>query len=102
MRFLDAVLVLALAARIHRTDRAVREVARAIVKRVDPRYRHIVDAYVHAKTPCASVEQMVATLPDWILQMNPEAKPVSVAATGNFPVARIKTQAKQIAGAARR
>ncbi len=85
MRFLDAVLVLALAARIHRTDRAVREVARAIVKRVDPRYRHIVEAYVRAKTPCAAVEQMVATLPDWILQMNPDPRPVASAAVATAP-----------------
>jgi len=85
VRFLDAVLVLALAARIHRTDRAVREVARAIVKRVDPRYRHIVEAYVRAKTPCAAVEQMVATLPDWILKMNPAPCPVPSAAAANTP-----------------
>lgn len=56
MRFLDAVLVLALAARIHKTDKGVRMVARKVAKRVELRHRHIVEAYVHAKTPCAAVE----------------------------------------------
>lgn len=81
MRFLDAILVLALAARIHRTDTAVRSVAKTVAKLIEPRYKSQIVAIMKAPKPCAQVELIVATLPDWILQMNPEPRPVPAVAS---------------------
>lgn len=76
MKFLDAMLVLALAAHIHGTDKAVSRAASLVVKRVSPQNRPIIAAVIKSPRACAMVLHILATTPDWML--TPGAKPEPV------------------------
>lgn len=86
MRFLDAILSIALAWSIHKTDEAVRRTARACAKATqDKGDRQIINAVVNSKSPTQYVRVLLTKLPDYILRTewpdNPES-PV----TGSLPL----------------
>lgn len=76
MRFIDALLSLALAARIHGTDKAVSRTARLVVKRVAAQHRPIVANVLSAPSPCAMVRHIVATIPDWMITPRADPEPI--------------------------
>ncbi|NVL49817.1 hypothetical protein F2S72_08700 [Pseudomonas syringae pv. actinidiae] len=69
MSLLTAITVLALAAHIHRTDRAVMEAGYRVLPRVNRAYIPVVLNMINAPSPLAHMTQFIATLPDHILTM---------------------------------
>lgn len=59
---LDVVLMLALAARIHRTDAAVRATAKSILKKIPQADRHGVRRFITTKYPLRVVEILLDAL----------------------------------------
>lgn len=69
MCLLTAITVMALAARIHATDKAVMEAGYRVLSRLKPAYMPVVLRIINAPAPLAHMNQFVATLPDHILTM---------------------------------
>lgn len=69
MCLLTAITVLALAARIHATDKAVMEAGYRVLPKLKPAYMPVVLKIINAPSPLAHMNQYVATLPDHILTM---------------------------------
>lgn len=66
---LTALTVMALAARIHGTDKAVLKAGYRMLPRLKPQYLSVVLTIINAPAPLAHMNQFVATLPDSILTM---------------------------------
>ncbi|MCU9527489.1 DUF7740 domain-containing protein [Pseudomonas mosselii] len=66
---LTAITVMALAAKILRTDIAVMKAGYRMLGRLKPQYVPVVLKIINAPAPLAHMNQFVATLPDHILTM---------------------------------
>ncbi|HDS1721775.1 hypothetical protein NPS53_09700 [Pseudomonas putida] len=66
---LTALTVMALAARIHGTDKAVVKAGYRMLPRLNPKYVSVVLTIINAPAPLSHMNQYVATLPDSILTM---------------------------------
>jgi len=66
---LTAITVMALAAKIHGTDKAVMKAGYRMLARLKPQYVPVVLRIMNAPAPLAHMNQFVATLPDHILTM---------------------------------
>jgi hypothetical protein len=75
VRYLDAMLVLALAAKLHTTDEAVRAAASRVAKRIERRHRADIYAIVNSTQPRLLVIRIISTIPDFIFRMNPAPQP---------------------------
>ncbi|WP_407364277.1 hypothetical protein HKW97_22870 (plasmid) [Pseudomonas luteola] len=64
MRFIDAVLSLALIAEIHGTDRAVAEAAKRFSKQLPRRYRQYMFDVMNSPSPLRHVRLFISTLPE--------------------------------------
>lgn len=71
MRFLDAVLCLALASEIHNTDESIRRVAKSLLTKVPRRHRPEICHFLNSPRPLYYTQCYVATIPDHILTMDP-------------------------------
>ncbi len=79
---LTAITALALAARIHGTDKAVMETGFRLLAGLSPNYQPVVLAIINAPSPLAHMNQYVATLPDKILEMRVKAPALPLLGTG--------------------
>ncbi|MQT58042.1 hypothetical protein GHO41_11880 [Pseudomonas sp. FSL R10-0399] len=73
MCLLTAITVMALVARIHGTDKAVREAGFRVLPRLKPAYMPVVLKIINAPAPLAHMNQFVETLPEHILTMKVSA-----------------------------
>ena len=71
MRFLDAVLCLALASEIHNTDESIRRVAKSLLSKVPRRHRPEILHFLNSPCPLYYTQCYVATIPELILTMDP-------------------------------
>lgn len=69
MCLLTAITVLALAATIHNTDRAVINAGYRVLPKLKPEFMPVVLKIINAPSPLAHMNQYVATLPQRILTM---------------------------------
>lgn len=70
---LTAITAMALAARIHGTDKAVMLTGYRVLAGIAPDHQPIVLGIMNAPSPLEHMNQYVATLPDRILEMKPSA-----------------------------
>jgi hypothetical protein len=75
MRFLDAVLCLALASEIHNSDESIRRVAKSLLNKVPRRHRPEICHFLNSPCPLYYTQRYVASIPDSILTMDPGATP---------------------------
>ena len=75
LSYLDAMLIMGLAAEIHGTDAAVKRAAERCAKRVERRYRPVVYNVVNSVSPYMHIVCTIATIPDKILKMDPKRVP---------------------------
>jgi hypothetical protein len=64
MTLTDAVLVLLLAARIHGMDRAVRNSAKSVLKKLPRGKRHIIYRIIESSSPLKLVDYLAQNLDD--------------------------------------
>jgi hypothetical protein len=64
MTLTDAVIVLLLAARIHGTDRAVRDPAKSVVKKLPRGKRDIIYRVIESSSPVQLVDYLAQNLDD--------------------------------------
>ncbi|AYC32974.1 hypothetical protein D3880_11600 [Pseudomonas cavernae] len=74
MRFLDATVVLGLAAAIHGTDKAVRAAALRCAKAVPRKDRQLLFNVANSPSPLKRVRLMLGSLPDDLLSMDPATR----------------------------
>lgn len=68
-----AITAMALAARIHDTDKAVMATGYGMLSRMNPAYVPVVLAIINAPSPLKHMNEYVATLPQQILEMKAQA-----------------------------
>lgn len=79
---LTAITAMALAARIHGTDKAVMETGFRVLANLNPSYQPVVLAIMNAPSPLKHMNQYVATLPPRILEMKVQSPALPMLSAG--------------------
>lgn len=82
LSLLTAITALALAARIHGTDKAVLATGYRMLSTLSPAYQPVVLAIMNAPSPLNHINEYVATLPQHILEMKPKAPAIPTLRAG--------------------
>lgn len=87
MRFLDAILCMALAWKIHDADDAVRKACRnCLAKMQDKNDRKIINSIINSRRPTIHIAVMLRELPDYILKMGWDDKPPLPLKAAKLPI----------------